>query len=165
MAFRRFEALLLIAIFVNSAGVNFVTNTAAPVSHGQLYHFVPPDPQFSSEATAENFTIPYPVPRPAPIFGEISVLVIAVEFSDYNHTLSIEEVATQTITRLDDYYRQVSYDAISVVGRVVGWIRLPDRMSSYGTDNGPFVDDRDGDGSPDSWRLLKDAVPMVANEV
>ena len=32
-------------------------------------------------------------------------------------------------------------------------------------DNGPFVDDQDGDGYPDSWRLLRDAVPIVSGQV
>jgi M6 family metalloprotease-like protein len=122
-------------------------------------------PQFSSEATELNFTIPYPVPKPSPLFGQISVLVIAVEFPDLNHTLSIEEAANHTIGQLDAYYRQISYDAVSVVGKVVGWIRLPHKISQYGTDNGPFIDDQDGDGYPDTWQLLKDAIPMIANEV
>jgi len=150
---------------VNSAALGLATNAAAPVMYGRAYDFVPPEPRFSSEATELNFTIPYPVPKPSPLFGEISVLVIAVEFPDLNHTLSIEEAASHTIGQLDAYYRQVSYGAVSVVGKVVGWVRVPHKMSQYGTDNGPFIDDQDGDGYPDSWQLLRDAVPMIANEV
>jgi len=165
LAFRRLEILLLITIFLNSAALGLATNVPAIVTYGREHDFVPPMPQFSSEATELNFTIPFPVPKPSPLFGEISVLVIAVEFPDLNHTLSIEEAASHTIGQLDAYYRQVSYGAVSVVGKVVGWVRVPHKMSQYGTDNGPFIDDQDGDGYPDSWQLLKDAVPMIANEV
>jgi M6 family metalloprotease-like protein len=97
--------------------------------------------------------------------GQISVLIIAVEFKDYNHTVSLEQVANQTIGTLNDYYGRVSYGKTSVVGNVVGWVRLPYAIASYGADNGPFVDDQDGDGNPDTWRLLKDAIPTVAKQV
>ena len=129
------------------------------------FNFVPAMPQFSSEAPALNFTIPYPVPRPEPVFGEISVLVIAVEFSDYNHTLSIEEVTNQTIGHLDAYYSQISYGAVSVVGKTVGWVRLPKKLVEYGADNGPFVDEQDGDGYPDTWKLLRDGAPLITNQI
>ena len=167
MAFRRYEALLLIAIFVNSAAVGFVSTGIAAPTHGLPYdyEFIPPVPQFSSEAAALNFTIPYPVPKPSPVLGQITVLVIAVDFSDYNHTLSIDQVTNHTITQLDAYYGRMSYGAASVVGKVVGWVRLPHRMADYGGDNGPFIDDQNGDGYPDTWRLLRDAVPLIANEV
>ncbi len=93
------------------------------------------------------------------------MLVIAVEFLDQNHTLTIEQITEHTITRLNDYFGRVSYNAASITGKVVGWVRLPFRMSRYGTDNGPFIDDQDGDSYPDSWQLLKDAAPIVAGEV
>ena len=112
-----------------------------------------------------NFTISYPVPKPSPVIGSTSVLVIAVEFPDYNHTLSIEQVANQTIGQLDAYYGHVSYGSLSVVGKVVGWVMMPYKLSSYGYDNGPFVDDQDGDGYPDTWRLLRDAIPLIEGQV
>ena len=165
LAFRRLEALLLIAIFVSPVAASYVTSEVATVAHERPYDLIPPMPQFSSEANALNFTIPYPVPRPAPVFGEVTVLVIAVEFSDYNHTITIEQVTNHTITQLNEYYSQISYGATSIVGKVVGWVRVPHRVSEYGTDNGPFIDDQDGDGYPDSWHLLKDLIPIISKEV
>ena len=129
------------------------------------FQLAPPMPQFASEASDLNYTIAFPVPRPSPIIGEITVLVIAVEFKDYNHTVSIEQVQDQTIKSLNDYYGRISYGAATVVGKTVGWIRLPYKMYSYGADNGPFVDDQDSDGVPDSWRMLRDAIPTVAKQV
>jgi M6 family metalloprotease-like protein len=161
------EALLLIAISVSytAAGAGLVVGGLAERLRPGAYDFVPPMPQFSSESRDLNYTIPFPVPRPAPILGEIRVLVIAVEFSDYNHTISAEQVSNQTINQLNAYYSHISYGATSVSGTVVGWIRLPSKMSQYGTDNGPFIDDLDGDGYPDSWRLLKDVAPMITSQV
>ena len=52
-----------------------------------------------------------------------------------------------------------------MVGKVVGWVRLPYVKSSYGMDNGPFVDDQDGDGYPDTWRMLRDAIPIVSRQI
>ena len=158
-------ALLFITIFLNFAVTGLVTTGYAAGAHERAYQLVPPMPQFTSEAPSLNFTISYPVPRPSPIYGQITVLVIAVEFKDYNHTLSTEQVANQTIKPLNDYYSRISYGAASVVGKVVGWVRLPYSMASYGADNGPFVDDQDGDGVPDTWRLLRDAIPTVAKQV
>lgn len=118
-------------------------------------------PQFTSEAPSLNFTIPYPVPKPSPIVGQVNVLVIAVEFKDYNHTLPIEAIANNTINQLNLYYNHISYGMASIVGKAVGWIRLPYRMADYGADNGPFVDDATGSGYPDTWQLLRDALPSV----
>jgi len=165
LALRRLEALLLITVFVNYAAAGLLANTGSTAAYEWTYDLVPPMPQFSSEAPELNFTIPYPVPKPSPVSGEISVLVIAVEFKDYNHTLSIEEIASQTINRLNAYYSYVSYGLASVVGRVIGWARLPHKLSEYGADNGPFVDCQNGDGYPDTWELLKDAAPLIVNEV
>jgi len=166
LAYRRVEALLLIAIFVGSISFGFVTHAShAGTPHEGVYEFVPPMPQFTSESPSLNLTIPYPVPRPSPIVGQVNVLIIAVEFADLNHTLSIETVTNHTINELDRYYNRVSYGIASIVGRVVGWIKLPHRMVEYGADNGPFVDDQDSDGYPDSWRLLRDALPLVTKTV
>jgi len=158
-------ALLFTTIFLNFVVTGFVPSGSAAATHGQTYQLIPPMPQFSSEAPSLNFTIPFPVPRPSPISGQITVLVVAVEFKDYNHTIPIEQVANQTIRTLNDYYSRISYGAVTVVGDAVGWIRLPLKMISYGVDNGPFVDDQDGDGYPDSWRLLRDAIPIAAKQV
>ena len=158
-------ALLFITIFLNFAVTGFATTGYAAGAHERAYQFVPPMPQFTSEAPSLNYTISYPVPRPSPISGQITVLVIPVEFKDYNHTLSTEQVANQTIKSLNDYYSRISYGTVSVVGKVVGWVRLPYTMATYGADNGPFIDDADNTGYPDTWQLLRDAAPTVEKQV
>jgi M6 family metalloprotease-like protein len=166
LAFRRLEALLLIAISVSFAAPGLVIDGHAVAQHPEAFEFIPPMPQFSTQAPELNFTIPFPVPRPSPVYGQISVLVIAVEFSDYNHTLSIEQVANQTIDRLNTYYNHVSYGIASVVGNVVGWIRVPHELSYYGADNGPFIDSgQNGEAYPDTWKLFRDAAPTVEKQV
>ena len=162
---KRLEALLLIAIFVSSIAGGLVIDPSQVLADSETHEFMPPMPQFSSEAPALNFTIAFPVPKPAPVYGEVSVLVIAVEFSNYNHTLSIEEITDKTINRLNAYYTQVSYGAMSVVGKVVGWVKLSHKLADYGADNGPFIDCQNGDGYPDTWELLKDAAPVITDQV
>jgi M6 family metalloprotease-like protein len=156
---------LLIVISVSSAAAGLVIGGLAATPHLGTHNFVPPMPQFSSESPDLNYTIPFPVPRPAPILGETRVLVIAVEFSDYNHTMSTQQITNQTINQLNAYYGHISYGATSVSGTVVGWVRLPHKMAYYGSDNGPFIDDQNSDMYPDTWQLLKDAAPMITNQV
>jgi len=114
---KRLEALLLIAISVSSIAGSLIIDASQVFAYSETYEFMPPMPQFSSEAPELNFTIPFPVPKPGPVYGEISVLVIAVEFSNYNHTLSIEEVRDRTINRLNAYYVQVSMAPSQSLGR------------------------------------------------
>jgi M6 family metalloprotease-like protein len=165
LTFRRFQALLLIVISVTSGAAGLAADGFAVTPHPESHGIVDPVPQFSSQAPGLNFTIPYPVPRPSPVVGTINVLVIAVEFSDYNHTLSIAQVANQTINGLNAYYSEVSYGAVSVVGQVVGWFRLPYRMAYYGADNGVYIDCQLDCPYPDTWELFRDVAPMITSQV
>jgi M6 family metalloprotease-like protein len=166
LALRKLEALLVIVLFMNYASTGLATGAHTSTgTHQSAYEFVSPMPQFFNEAPSLNFTVPYPVPRPTAVVGKVNVLIIAVEFKGFNHTLSIEQVTNQTITQLDHYYSEVSYGTVSITGKVVGWIRLPYGMADYGADNGPFIDDQEGHGYPDTWRLLRDALPIAEKEV
>jgi M6 family metalloprotease-like protein len=100
------------------------------------------------------------------VLGQISLLVIAVEFPDYERTYSIADITNRTINQLNAYYSKVSYEAVSIVGKVTDWIKLPFKLSAYGADNGPFIDSSSG-GSimPDTWKLLRDASPMVTEDI
>ena len=164
LTLRKLEALLLIAIIVSSAAAGLVMGGLAATPHLGTYNFVPPMPQFSSESHDLNYTITFPVPRPAPILGQVRVLVIAVEFSDYNHTISTQQITNQTIDQLNAYYGHISYGATSVSGTVVGWVRVPHKMADYGRDNGPFIDDQNGDRYPDTWQIFKDVAPLITNQ-
>ena len=96
------------------------------------------------------------------VAGPMNLLVIAVDFPDCPHTLSIGNITRRTIAELNAYYGTVSYGVVSVTGKVVGWIRMPNKLSTYGADNGPFVDAGSTGGMmPDTWMLLRDAMPKV----
>ena len=105
------DALLLIVFFAAPTGIGSMTDRDA---YEWTYRLAP---EFSSEAPSLNYTIPYPVPRPSPVLGEITVLVIAVEFKDYNHTLSVEQVADQTIKPLNDYYSRYRMEQLRWWGK------------------------------------------------
>ena len=165
MASKRLALILLILFLLSQYAAILPQSGICASSEETLYQLAPPMPRLSSEAYELNYTIPYPVPKPAPQIGSVRVLVIAVDFPDYNHTMSTDQVAIETIDKMNDYYNQVSYGMLEIVGSVVGWVRVPHRLSSYGMDNGPFIDDQDGDGYPDSWKLLRDALPLISNEV
>jgi M6 family metalloprotease-like protein len=97
------------------------------------------------------------------VAGPMNLLVIAVDFPDCPHTLSIDNITKNTIGELNAYYAAVSYGVVSVTGKVVGWIRMPSKLTTYGADNGPFVDAGSTGGMmPSTWMLLRDAAPKLA---
>jgi len=117
---------------------------------------------------ADSLTMPLPatpLPSPgstplSPISGIVKVLVIAVEFSDVNHTKSIDQIKQAYFGTLAAYYAAVSYGTVSVQGDVVGWYRLPHPMAYYGRDC-TSVDDSDCSGQLTSWWLARDAVNVM----
>ncbi len=52
-----------------------------------------------------------------PITGTLKVLVIAIEFTDVNHTISLSTFESR-ISGMDSYYREVSYGNVSITGDV-----------------------------------------------
>lgn len=100
------------------------------------------------------------------VAGPMNLLVIAVDFPDCPHTLSIDNLTRRTIAELNTYYNEVSYGIVSVTGKVVGWIRMPNKLPTYGADNGPFIDAGSSGGmEPDTWMLLRDAMPKVTESL
>lgn len=98
------------------------------------------------------------------LLGAVSLLVIAVQFPDLSHTLTTEQVTEHTIGQLNRYYSTVSYGAVSVTGKVTEWITLPMKAAYYGADNGPFIDSSGGSMMPDTWKMLRDAAPMITED-
>ena len=86
--------------------------------------------------------------------GNVSIIIVLVEFSDVKHAASKDAVSHLIFTQMADYYRQVSYGALEVVGNVTQWITLNRAMSYYGEDTGGSID-------PDSSRLVVDAVAAI----
>jgi M6 family metalloprotease-like protein len=96
--------------------------------------------------------------------GPQTTIVICVEFSNLNHTAPIGEINKMIFEDMNQYYQQVSYGAISIVGRTVGWYRLNYTLSYYGRD-GLTVDDSNFDSAIDSWWLIRDAVKASDKDV
>ena len=98
------------------------------------------------------------------VVGPQTTIVICVEFSNLNHTQSISDINKLVFEDMNRYYQEVSYGAISIVGRTVGWYSLNYTLSYYGRD-GLTVDDSNYDGSIDSWWLIRDAVKAANRDV
>ena len=130
-------------------------------SGAEKYHFAPP----------LNDTLPSLVPSPiliprAPSLapGARSLLVICMEFSNQQHTKTIQEVEQMIFTDVNRYYQEVSYGKVSLSGKVVGWYNMNKTIGAYGRD-GLAIDDPNGDGSPDSWTLIQDAINAADKDV
>jgi len=99
----------------------------------------------------------------APAFGPLKLAVIAVEFSDHNHTKSIEELKNDFI-QMNNYFKEASFGKVWIEAEIFGWIKLNKTMLYYGRD-GLKPDDGNNDGFPDTWLLIQDAVMAVDKQV
>lgn len=88
------------------------------------------------------------------VLGNQRTLVILVEFSDVKHSCSESDVNQLVLVNMRQYWEEVSYDKISVVGKTLGWRSLGNAMAHYGADGKQEIDDPNGDGETDSWRTL-----------
>jgi len=98
---------------------------------------------------------------PKNIVGNQRTLAILVRFRDVEHSYSESEVNQLVFLNMSDYWEEVSYGKISITGKTVGWYTLGNTMAYYGADSHREIDDPDGDGLTDSWRLIRDAVNLV----
>ncbi len=96
--------------------------------------------------------------------GQISVIVILVEFDNLAHTVSREEIHDTYVAKLNDYYREASYGQVWIAGTTIGWYNLNHTLSYYGRD-GRMVDDPNNDGGIDSWWLIRDAIAAADPDV
>jgi len=117
-----------------------------------------------------NETVPIPVPLTiafgyglAPS-GPQSMIVICVEFTNQNHTKTRSEIQDVAFNKVSQYYREVSYNRISLTGHVSRWYQMNKTVGAYGRD-GLTIDDPNGDGSPDSWMLIQEAIDAADSEI
>lgn len=100
--------------------------------------------------------------------GNINILAILVDFSDnegqcppkdfQDRLFSLNEYPTSS---LRDYYREVSYGALDVTGRVIGWLRMPHPYQYY-------VDGESGTGDKyptNGQGLTEDALKEAAQQL
>jgi len=148
---------LMTVIQIRTAGPwPLSTHTTLPVST----HHSPPF----------NETIPLPVPLTISFgygfaqSGPQSVIVLCVEFTNQNHTKTKSEIEDVAFNKVSQYFREASYNRISLSGHVSRWYQMNKTVGAYGRD-GLNIDDPNGDGSPDSWMLIQEAIDAADSEV
>jgi len=62
---------------------------------------------------------------------QLSITVVCLEFPDARHSTSIETVKWTAIDRVNQFYLEVSYGQLSVVGEVYGWFMMPAPLSKF----------------------------------
>lgn len=102
---------------------------------------------------------------PKTVVGEQRTLAILVEFTDVKHSYSESDIQQLIFVTMREYWEEVSYGKITVVGKTLGWYSLGDSMAHYGADSSHTTDDPDGDGETDSWWLIREAVKLVDDSV
>jgi M6 family metalloprotease-like protein len=127
-------------------------------------HYSPSTMDLPLPATQDNPLPPIPAPQyvtSAP--SVVRILVIAAAFSDVNATKPISEIKKEYFGTVANYYKEISYGAISIVGDVVGWVNLTYTQAHYGRDC-TAIDDADCSGEPTSWQIAQDSIGY-ANKV
>jgi len=119
-----------------------------------------PPPKVSPAPASTNDT----GPMAEAASGLEKTIVILVEFSNLNHTKSTSEINKLVFEDLNQYYQEISFGTLSIVGKTVGWYRMNYSLSYYGRD-GLVVDDPNFDGGIDSWWLIRDAVNAADKDV
>jgi len=122
-----------------------------------------------SLSTPPNMPLPSPSysPNQAPVSGVLRVLIIAAEFTDVPHTLSIDTVKSEWVNQVAKYYQEDSLATISLSVSVFGWFRLPYNEAHYGADclATGAIDDAGCTGEDESWNIAQDASQLARNNV
>lgn len=102
---------------------------------------------------------------PKKYIGKQRTLVILVEFIDIKHSHSESEINQLIFINMNNYWKEVSYDTISITGKTTGWYTLRKKMAYYGADSDHTIDDPDGDGLSDGRKLIHDVVNIVDEDI
>lgn len=94
----------------------------------------------------------------------MNIAVLAVEFSNLHHSLSIAEI-NQIFEYVSGYYKENSFNLIKLSFSIYGWYRLDRSVTIYGADRFAIPDDSNGDNIPDSHLLITDAICSADSEV
>jgi hypothetical protein len=92
--------------------------------------------------------------------GEIRLLVIPVRFPDAEPRLSLDQIRTKAVVRLNEYLREQSYGQAWLEASMTGWVSLPDPLSEYRVSSSNFKVDRRR-----VRKLIEDAMSGVEHEV
>jgi immune inhibitor A len=121
------------------------------------------DPEKTIPLGAQLVPLPSFKPR-----GDVNVLFLLVDFNDKPHTKSSDNFnkllfstnnTGYTNKSLNEYYNEVSYGQVNIVGTVTDWIRMPQPYSYYV--NG---DDGLGRYPRNAQKMVEDAVTMAKQQ-
>ncbi|MHA1394673.1 MAG: M6 family metalloprotease domain-containing protein [Promethearchaeota archaeon] len=96
----------------------------------------------------------------SPIPNIIRVLAILVEFQDVSHVKTKNEMESLVFgptNSLNDYYNEVSYGKVTIVGNATDWLKLPHNMVYYGKDSASGKDDYYGSRT----KIMSDAIDLA----
>ncbi|MFQ5909510.1 MAG: M6 family metalloprotease domain-containing protein, partial [Thermoplasmata archaeon] len=128
----------------------------------------PPNPEVYGSVPPPKF-MEYPRTRGTRSDGTEELLVILVEFNDVSHDASNTQTKFQTLMfstspserSLHNYYDEVSYGDLNVVGNSSSWYTVSNPMREYGEDSLTGVDDFNGP----VYRLVTDAVLLADADI
>ena len=163
---RRILAVLLATVLI-AIPLNFTIENEEPdPPFGPI--LMPPNPEVYGSTPAPEFR-EYPRTRGTRSVGTEEIIVILVEFTDVSHQASNTQVKFQSlmfsttpgVSSLHNYYDEVSYGDLSVVGNSSAWYTVSNPMSEYGADSLSGTDDANGP----VYRLVTDAVLLADADI
>ena len=96
-----------------------------------------------------------------PASGPQKTLAILVEFPDMKHAVNKTTIDDLIFHQMANYYSNVSYGEIQVVGKSIGWYQLPNPMSFYGADLNPSQPGTDAN----PVQLIRDAITAAEPDI
>jgi len=157
----RIPRLLILLSIISTMSIRFSSPPVSALATPAIpTHFSPP----------LNETIPIPLSLTIPLgyglapSGSQSAIVLCVEFTNLNHTRTKSEISDVVFNRVNQYYREVSYNKIFLTGSVSRWYQMNKTVGAYGRDSALNIDDTNSDGSPDSYTLIQEAIDAADPE-
>jgi len=158
----RIPRLLILLGIISTTSIQFASPPLSALATPAFStHFSPP----------LNETIPIPLSLTISLAyglapsGPQSAIVLCVEFTNLNHTKTKSEISDVVFNRVNQYYREVSYNKIFLTGGVSRWYQMNKTVGAYGRDSALNIDDSNSDGSPDTWMLIQEAIDAADPEI
>lgn len=95
---------------------------------------------------------------------QVKAAVIAIELNDAPYVRDVEAL-NDLFSSATSYFLEASYNTFTLKFTVFGWFKMDRATRSYGMDSPLCVDDPNADGSPDSYRLIEDAIQLADSTV
>ena len=148
-------------LYRSSALLLFLIVAIVPVSASHLIEANDVRPIKGPALTGPN-SVQSPSGSPTDIeklIGNYRLIVILVEFSDYKHKTSRDTINNLIFTKMNKYWREVSYNQLNVIDDTVGWINIGHDEAYYGKDTDPKTPGSDQKGR----ELIADSCSQATN--